>query len=310
MIDVRRLRVLRELADHGTVAAAAAALHLTPSAVSQQLAALAREAGVQLVEPDGRRLRLTEAAHVLLGHAHRVFAQLEEAQAALARHAAGHRRTARVGGFPTALSTLVAPAVAALRAAEPRIDVHAAETDEPGCFAQLAAGDLDVVVSVESPGAPRQDDPRFHREPLLTDLLDAVLPADHPRACADRLELAQLATERWVVARPGTSCHDIVRVACAAAGFSPSAAHHTDDWTATGALVAAGGAVALVPRLAQSLMPDGVVVVSLSGVPAARHVFAAVRRGSHTDPTMAAVLGQLRLIAATCAAPTAPRPRG
>jgi DNA-binding transcriptional LysR family regulator len=293
MIEVRRLRVLRELADHGTVAAAASALHLTPSAVSQQLSALARETGVQLLEPDGRRLRLTEAAHVLLDHAHTLFAQLEQAEADLAGHVAGHRRTLRIGAFPTALARLVAPVLADLRSAEEPVTVHAVETDEPSCFAQLAGGELDVVVSVETSGAPQHDDPRLHRTPLLSDVLDAVLPVDHRHAGDAAVALEDLAAEAWVLALPGSSCEEITRVACTTVGFTPRRTHTTNDWAATGALVTAAGAVALVPRLAQPLLPTGTAVVPLAGPGPARHLFAATRRGAHTAPVTARTLEHL-----------------
>jgi DNA-binding transcriptional LysR family regulator len=305
MIDVRRLRVLRELADHGTVAAAAAALHLTPSAVSQQLAALTRETGVQLVEPDGRRLRLTDAALVLLGHAHVVFAQLEQAEVDLARHAEGHVTTIRIGAFPTALAGLVAPVTSALRGEQPPVTVHAIEADERSCFAQLAAGQLDVAISVELPGAPQQDGPRFHRQPLLTDVLDAALPAQHPLAGEQAIALSQLAGADWVIGRPGTSCHDVVMVACATAGFTPRAVHHTSDWASVAALVREGDSVALIPRLAQTLVPTGVFLVPLHGSTAARHVFAATRRGNHTAPTTQRALQHLT-VAATAAAAVSP----
>jgi DNA-binding transcriptional LysR family regulator len=293
MIDVRRLRVLRELADHGTIAAAAAALHLTPSAVSQQLAALTRETGVQLVEPDGRRVRLTDAAQVLLGHAHLVFAQLEQAEVDLARHAEGHVTTVRVGAFPSALAGLVSPVTRALRDEQPPVTVQAVEADERTCFAQLAAGDLDVAVSVELSGAPQQDGPRFHRQPLLTDVLDAALPVDHPLAGKRAIELTDLAGADWVIGNPGSSCHDVVVVACATVGFTPRAVHHTSDWAAVASLVRDSDAVALMPRLAQSLVPNGIVVVPLHGSTAARHVFAATRRGNETAPTTRRTLQHL-----------------
>ena len=116
MIDARRLRVLREVAQQGTLAAAADALHLTPSAVSQQLAALEREIGQPVIERNGRGVRLTGAAEVLVGHANLVLAQLEAAEADVAAYAEGVVGTVRVAGFATALGELVAPAVVALRA--------------------------------------------------------------------------------------------------------------------------------------------------------------------------------------------------
>src|SRR5215212_7329501 len=119
VIDARRLRVLREVAQQGTLSAAADALHLTPSAVSQQLAALEREIGQPVVERNGRGVRLTGAAEVLVGHANVVLAQLEAAAADVAAYAEGLVGTVRVAGFATALAEIAAPAAAALRATHP-----------------------------------------------------------------------------------------------------------------------------------------------------------------------------------------------
>lgn len=299
MIEVRRLQVLRELADHGTVAAAARALHLTPSAVSQQLAALVRETGVTLVEPDGRRLKLTEAAHVLLGHAHLVFAELEQAEADLAAYVGGRLSTLRIGAFGSALAGLVAPVARELRAANPPVSVHAVEAEERACFTALAARDLDIAISVEFPGAPQPDGPRFHRRALLTDALDVALPPDHPFAGPGSVELQRFADADWALGTPGSSCHEVVVAACATVGFTPHAVHHTTDWHAIGALVAAGGVVALVPRLARDRMPASVRLLPVRGTTPARHVFAATRRGAERSPTVDEALRLLEERAAT-----------
>lgn len=299
MIEVRRLQVLRELADHGTVAAAARALHLTPSAVSQQLAALGRETGIALVEHDGRRLKLTEAAHVLLEHAHLVFAQLEQAEADLAAYAGGRRSTLRIGAFGSALGGLVAPVARTLRTGSPPVAVHALEAEERTCFTALAAGDLDIAISVEFPGAPQADGPRFHRRALLTDVLDVAVPADHPLAGRTGVELDEFAGADWALGTPGSSCHDIVVAACATVGFTPHAVHYSTDWHAVGALVAAGGVVALVPRLARDRMPASVRLLRVRGTTPARHVFAATRRGAESSPTVHDALSLLEKRAAS-----------
>jgi DNA-binding transcriptional LysR family regulator len=293
MIEVRRLRVLRELADHGTVAAAAQALHLTPSAVSQQLAALGRETGVALVEQNGRRLKLTDAAHVLLEHAHLVFAELEQAEADLAAYVGGRLSTLRIGAFGSGLAGLVAPVARTLRAASPSVAVHAVEAEERACFTALAAGELDIAISVEFPGAPQPGGPRFHRRSLLTDVLDVALPPDHPLAGRTSIELERLAGAEWALGNPGTSCYEVVVAACATVGFTPRAAHHSTDWHAIGALVAAGGVVALVPRLARERMPASVRLLPVTGTTPARYVFAATRRGAEKSPTVADALGLL-----------------
>ena len=265
MIDARRLRVLREVAEHGTVAAAADALHLTPSAVSQQLAALEREVGQPVVERNGRGVRLTGAAEVLVGHANVVLAQLEAATSA----------------------------AAALRVSHPKLALAIAEQEAPGCFVAVTRGDVDLALSMASRLAPPVDDPRYERLALRVDPLDAVLPATHPRAGDDAVDLAALASEPFVGPPDGTSCHDVTVNGCAAAGFTPGFAHRSLDYYAMMALVAAGLGVALVPRLGQAVVPPGVVVRPLAGPVPARHVFAATRAGSARRPTVAAVLDAL-----------------
>ena len=304
MIDVRRLRILRALADHGTVAAAAQALHLTPSAVSQQLAALEREVGQPVAERRGRGLVLTGAADVLLAHAHALFAQLERAEADVAAHGRGELGTVVVGAFPTALASIAAPAAEALAAAQPRLGLELLDVESPHCFAALAEEAIDVAISMQSASAPAPGDPRFARRPLLDDPLDAVLPADHPLAGRAAIALDALADETWVGPSPATSCLEVTLAGCAAAGFTPRLVHRTNDFSTLMTFVAAGLGVALVPRLAQDRVPDGVAVVALRGTPPARRVFAATRRGSEARPTVAAVLDAL----GDAAAVAAPRP--
>jgi DNA-binding transcriptional LysR family regulator len=299
-MDVRKLRVLRELDERGTVGAVAEALHLTPSAVSQQLAALSREVGVPLLEPAGRRVRLTGAARVLLGHAHEIFARMEYLRADLAAYSAGETGQVRVAGFSTALTGLVLPAFARLRADRPGLAPRLREADPPASFALLTRGDADLVVGLEATGpsaAPASSDRRFHRVPLLADLLDVALPASHPLAGAPSVRLAQLAADPWIFGSGG-ACRAVTLAACAAAGFTPEASHSVFDWDAVLALVQAGLGVAMVPRLAGVRPRDGVAVRALEADRPARHVFAVVREGSQAAPHLAAVLAALRAEAA------------
>jgi molybdate transport repressor ModE-like protein len=293
MIDARRLRVLREVHQQGTLSAAADALHLTPSAVSQQLAALEREVGQPVIERNGRGVRLTGAAEVLVGHANVVLAQLEAAAADVAAFSDGVVGTVRIAGFATALAELVAPAVAALRATHPRLALTITEQEAPDCFRSLARGDADVALSMASRLAPPADDPRFAMRALRSDVLDAVLAADHPLAARERIGLAELSGEPFVGPPDGTSCHDVTVSGCAAAGFVPAFEHWSLDFYTTMALVAAGLGVALVPRLAQSAVPPGAVIRPLEAPAPARHVFAATRAGAERRPTVAAVLDAL-----------------
>jgi len=297
MVDLRRLRALRAVADHGTLAAAADALHLTPSAVSQQLSALEREIGHAVLEPAGRSVRLTPAAHVLLGHADALFAQLEKLEGDLAAQDASPRGEVRIGGFPTALAGLLAPAGRPLRAAAPALSLRITEAETPDAVAMLVARDVDLILGMECSAAPRRDDTRFHREELLGDILDAVLPVDHPLAGRARIDLAELAPEAWVAPPVGWSCDEVFLAGCRSAGFSPKVAHRAGDWQAVMGLVAGGLGISLVPRLAHIAPPAGVVIIPLTGVPPKRHVFAACRAGAESGPGMRALLDALALAA-------------
>jgi DNA-binding transcriptional LysR family regulator len=297
MVDIRRLRTLRAVSDHGTLAAAADALHLTPSAVSQQLAALEREVGHALLEPSGRSVRLTPAARVLLEHAHALFAQLERLAGDLAAQDAEPLGEVRVAGFPTALAGLVAPAARELRAGAPRVTLRVLELETPEAVASLLRREHDVILGMECSAAPRRGDARFHREELLSDTLDAVLPVGHPLAGAARVDLAALAGEDWVAPPVGWSCDEVLNAGCRAAGFSPRVAHRAGDWQAVLGLVAAELGVSLVPRLAHSAPPAGVVVVPLTGAAPCRHVFSACRAGAEAGPAVRLLLDALRRVA-------------
>jgi DNA-binding transcriptional LysR family regulator len=305
-IDLRRLRVLRELEQRGTVAATAQALHLTPSAVSQQLAGLARDVGAPLLEKHGRGVRLTGQAKVLLAHAVVVHQQLERARADLSAWDEGELGEVRIGSLSSGITALVAPGFERLGTLRPGIRLRVIESEPPAVFTELDGGELDVVVSSDYPDGPARHDPRYHRVDLLTDPLDAVLPQGHPLADERGVRLETLAAEAWVGSGPGDPCSQILQAVCAAAGFTPDVVHTTTEWAAVAALVAAGAGVALVPRLAQPLPVDGLAVCPVVGTPAARRIFAAVRSGAETAPVIAAVLDMLASVAAERMAPTPP----
>ena len=264
-IDLRRLRVLSELEQRGTVAATASALHLTPSAVSQQLAGLSREIGVPLLEKRGRGVRLTGQARVLLSHAVVVHEQLERARADLAAWGEGTIGEVRVGALSTGVTSLAAPAFAQLAKDRPGVTMKIIESVPPEVFTALDVGDLDVAISSDFRDGPPRHDARYHRVDLLSDPLDAVLPVNHPLACEGGLRLETLAAEPWVGSGPGDPCTMIMQAVCAAAGFSPDIVHISTEWGAVAALVAAGCGVALIPRLAQPLPVPGLVVCPVVG---------------------------------------------
>ncbi|ARX83542.1 MULTISPECIES: LysR family transcriptional regulator [Streptomyces] len=291
--DIKKLQILRTLDERGTVTATARALLMTPSAVSQQLSNLAKQVGVPLLEAHGRRVRLTGAARLLLVHADAVLAQLERADAELAAYAKGEAGEVRVGAFSTAVPALVVPAVRALRVAHPGISVRVREAEAGAAYELLAAGDVDLALSLAAQ-APRGRDGRFTRVTLLADPLDVALPLDHPLARADALRLADLADEPWIFGGSGP-WSEITRAACEAAGFVPEQAHSAAGWEAILAMVGAGMGVALVPRMAGAGASGraGVAMREPAERPH-RHVVAAVRRGAEGSPAVSHVLAALR----------------
>jgi DNA-binding transcriptional LysR family regulator len=289
MIDLRRLHVLRMLDEHGTVTAAAAALHLTPSAVSQQIRLLGRDLGVELLERVGRGVRLTARARALLGHADRLYADWERVLDEVAAAPVGG--ALRLCAFPTALAALVAPAAAELRRTT---EVEVVEAGTAECVALLLAGGADIAVVLPAPDTPPRDDPRFDQRPLLHDPFDLVVPADHPLAAASVVHLADAADETWIGA---DRCDDsaIVMAACSAAGFVPRVAHGAENWNSVVALVSHGFGVCLMPRLAPIPAHHSVVRIPLLRAPT-RTVLTCVRRGSRGQPAIARGLAALAAV--------------
>ncbi|GAA2653528.1 LysR family transcriptional regulator [Streptomyces lunalinharesii] len=299
MIEARRLHILRALADHRTVTAAAAALYLTPSAVSQQLAALEQETGHRLVDRGARGVRLTAAGDILLGHANAVLAQLERAEAELAAYDEGEAGTVTVAAFATGIALVLAPALAELAGSAPGIRVRVQDAEGDASLLMVLDRQVDVAVAVEYRGAPDADDPRLTRVPLYAEPFDAVLPPGHPLASVAAVPLAGLAKDPWIGPYSGNPCHDVVVLACEYAGFRPRLTHSSDDFRAVVALASAGVGVALVPRSALRGMDlGGVVVRPVDGVAPTRRVFAAVRRGAAEHPLFRPVLAALRATAA------------
>ncbi|MEV4097367.1 LysR family transcriptional regulator [Streptosporangium saharense] len=284
MLDVRRLRLLRELSYRGTIAAVAEALTFTPSAVSQQLAALEREAGVALLERTGRRVALTPAGAALVRHAEAVLERLEQAAAELATARTGLAGTIRIGAFPTATRTILPAALAALGRDHPRLEPMVDEIDPAEVAPRLRAGDLDAALVHEYDFVPAAPDLALDTEPLLEEPM--YLASDR----ADD-SLAGRREAPWIVSKPGTLCYEMTVRACQAAGFSPRIRHHIDDFAAVLAMVSAGQGVALVPELGAADPPGN---VRLTELPTRRRTQVAFRRGASAHPTLAAFTRALR----------------
>ncbi|MFF4952345.1 LysR family transcriptional regulator [Streptomyces chattanoogensis] len=297
MLDVRRLRLLREFAVHGTVAAAAEALCLSGPAVSQQLAALEREAGVPLLEKHGRTLRLTPGGRLLVEHAEVILGGLAAAEAELDVLRGGGRGPVRVAAFPSAARVLL-PAVWRLLAGA--VDLHLAEHEPEPAIEALRRRETDLAVVHAFSLLPRDLPPGCDQHPLQDDPVLVALPpqmAERLGLAADEpVDLARLATEDWLLSGPGTSCHELTRRACGAAGFVPRPTALASDYSVLTALVAAGAGVTLVPRMALPAAPGAIRLHPLSR-PVRRAVYALTPTGTSEQPQVRRVLGALRTVA-------------
>jgi DNA-binding transcriptional LysR family regulator len=289
MIDVRRLRLLFELSHRGTITAVAAALAYTPSAVSQQLAALEREAGVPLLERSGRRVALTPAGAVLVRYAESVLAVLEEASAALAATRSSLTGPLRIGAFPSAARTILPPALVALGEEHPGLELMVTELDPVGVPGALHAGTLDVALTFVYDYVPAEPDPALDTEPLLEESL-YLAAATGQRGTAET-SIDDWRDAPWIAGSPDTLCHTMVIRACQARGFTPRIRHHADDFATVLALVAAGQGVSLIPQLGVTGTPPG---VSLTPVTARRRTSIACRKGTVRHPAIAAFTAAIR----------------
>ena len=214
MLDLRRLRLLRELHERGTVAAVADALQFTPSAVSQQLAVLEREAGVPLLEKAGRTLRLTDAALVLVGHAEALLERAAIAEADLAAAAGTVAGRGRIAAFESVALGIALPAIEALGRDAPRLRCELVEAEPEQALPALALGDLDLVLADEWSPQPRSLPDGVVRHALPGDPVRIVLPAAHPLAerHPEAVPLAELAGEPWATGAAGMGWEEMTRV--------------------------------------------------------------------------------------------------
>ena len=252
MLDLRRLRLLHELHERGTVAAVADALQYTPSAVSQQLAVLEREAGVPLLEKAGRSLRLTDAALVLVGHAAALLERAAVAEADLAAAAGTVAGRGRIAAFESVALGIALPAIEALGRAAPRLRCEIVEAEPEQALPALARGDLDLVLADEWGPQPRSLPDGVVRHTLPGDPVRVVLPAAHPLAArfAEAVPLAELAGEPWATGDPGMGWEEMTRRTCRAlGGFDPDVRHRCAGATVALALVERGLAVTLLPEM-------------------------------------------------------------
>jgi DNA-binding transcriptional LysR family regulator len=299
MLDVRRLRVFAEVAARGSFSAAADALQLSQSAVSQHVAALEREVGLPLVERRTRPVELTEAGHALSRHATGIFARLDGAEQELGEIAARRRGRLRFGSFPTALATFVPPAFARFRHLHADVTLTVVHDPLQRLIPRVEAGELDLALVYDHEALPEIAARDLEQTPLLDDVFRAILPAGHRLARRRRvLELADLGGDPWIGGAPTSAWYRIVDHACRLAGVTPQVGFASDDYIAVQALVAAGLGVAVVPGLAVTHLLPGVHVRAIRGAPV-RRISAVRRRDGYHGPAVGSMLDSLRAAAGT-----------
>ena len=302
MLDVRRMKVLREVALRGSFSAAAEALSFTQSAVSQQIAALEREAGVTLVERSARGIRLTDAGEVVVRHAEAVLARLAEAERELEALAGLCGGRLRMAAFESAGASLMPLAVAEFRRRHPGVDLSLTLAEPEEALVRLRSGELDLALAMSPRSCRELHLEGFETMHLLDDPMLLALRRDHPLARKARIPLEDFADEAWVQGAPGCDCNRMVVRACEAAGFEPRVAFESDDYGAVQGFVAAGVGVAIIAELGTTTVRDDIVLRSLNGQMPDRRIYAVVPAGGYRPAATDAMVDVLQQVSREYAA--------
>lgn len=290
MLDVRRLRLLREVHLRGTIAAVATALHQSPSSVSQQLSQLEREVGLELLRKAGRRVQLTPQAEILVEHTAAVLERLEQAEAELRSSVAEAQGTVRIAIFQSAFLALLPEMLERLRAEHPRLRTVVTQREPETALLETFVRDFDLVVAEQYPGHAAPWHPGLDRVPLTSDTIRLALPPQpewaHVQTLAGTREMP------WVVEPRGAASRHFAEQACRRAGFESDVRFETADLQAHVALVSSGNAVALMPDLMWRGTAPPVRLVDLPRLPR-RTVFTASPRSVRDAPATRAVRAAL-----------------
>ncbi len=290
MLDVKRLRLLREVAARGTIAAAADALAFTPSAVSQQLAKLETEVGAPLLERSGRGVSLTEVGQILVAHSDVVFRALDRAEAAAHEARGDVGGTLRVGAFASAGTELVAPAIRTMARTAPRLRVELAEMEDPDSIVGLRLGELDLILLQEFTHVPTRTPTGLTRHAVMDDPLVLAIPREW--RLGEVSSLTELADRPWIAEPEANPSGRALRHACRTAGFEPDIRYQTLSFQVMAALVGRGLGVALVPSLVVRRRRTGITLVDVPGM--LRHISAATRHAQVQRPAVRLALNAIR----------------
>ncbi|HEY8371207.1 MAG TPA: LysR family transcriptional regulator [Pseudonocardiaceae bacterium] len=295
VLDLRRLRMLRELEERGTLSAVAAALGYTPSAVSQQLAVLEKEVGARLLEKAGRGVRLTDAGRLLAQHAGVLLSAAEAARADLAALTGEIRGTVRAAGLQSATRRVLIPAVARMLVDHPQVRVEISELELEQTLPELRLGTLDVVISDEYDGHPRPRPAGLRYTLLHEEPLKLVLPVTHPAAGhGGPVAVADLRDDVWVASAAGTGHHALVVGTCRSlGGYEPDLRHRSNDADVQLELVRTAGAVALLPSLTLPAADPTLAIRDVAEADIGRRLVVITREGP-TPPALGAFLTAIR----------------
>jgi DNA-binding transcriptional LysR family regulator len=292
MLNLERLRTLDALARHGSVSGAAEGLHVTTSAVSQQMAKLEREIGEPLLAKNGRGVRLTEAGRLLAGHAAAILSQAERAQADIEAQRGRVVGDLTLAAFPTAARGLAPSALAALRERHPQLRVQMREMEPDAAVRGVVRGDCDVAVVLDWYNKPLSMPAGLAKRELLDDPADVAMPVGHPLAGRGEVDLAEFADDDWVTCWEGDFCHVWLLLTLRGVGVEPRLAHVAEEHATQLALVEAGLGVCVAPRLGRGPVPEGVSVVPVRHA-MRRHVYAVWRADADRRPSIRAAVEAL-----------------
>ncbi|KUM99243.1 LysR family transcriptional regulator [Streptomyces yokosukanensis] len=292
MLNLERLRTLDALARHGSVGKAAEALHVTTSAVSQQLGKLEREVGQQLLAKNGRGVRLTDAGRLLSEHASRILSQVELAESDLEAHRGQVVGELRLSAFPTAARGLFPAALGALRADHPGLRVRSSELEPEQGIAGVVRGDLDLAVVLDWYNKPMPVPDGLVKAPLLDDPADVAMPVGHRLAGRGEVDLAEFAEDEWITWGEGEFCHEWLLFTLRSKGIEPIVGHRAGETHTQLGLVAAGLGVCIAPLLGRHPVPPGIVMIPLKQH-VRRHVYVVWRADADRRPSIRAAVEAL-----------------
>ncbi|MFD5812979.1 LysR family transcriptional regulator [Streptomyces sp. NPDC127038] len=293
MLNLERLRTLDALARHGSVSGAAEGLHVTTSAVSQQMSKLEREVGQQLLAKNGRGVRLTDAGRLLAEHAARILSQVELAQSDLEAQRGRVAGELRLSAFPTAARGLFPAALAQLRAEHPGLRVRSSELEPEAGVAGVVRGDLDLAVVLDWYNKPMPLPDGLVKASILDDPADVALPAGHRLAGRSEVDLGDFADDEWITWGEGEFCHEWLMFTLRSQGVEPRVGHRAGETHTQLGLVAAGLGVCVAPLLGRHPMPEGVVTVPVRQR-VRRHVYVVWRADADRRPSIRAAVDALR----------------